>query len=120
MPAAQAKSDSGGLNISVTVPEVCHLQAPDVVLTPSQNRFSAQVFEMCNGTSAFRVIASHRDLSDGETIAVTYGGQFSRLNAVGISDIAFRQGPFIGNRPIAIDAVNLKGPIAISLGMTPV
>ncbi len=118
--AFASESSSGGMSISATVPEICQLDASNVILTPSDTRTVVTVFEMCNGTSGFRIIASHRDLGVEEHVQIDYGGQITDLQPSGISDIAFRYGPFVGEQQVAIETANLKQGIAISLGMTPI
>src|SRR5690606_3076036 len=57
--AHAAGGDSGGFGISLTIPEVCQIDASAIVHDGS-GLTSASVFEMCNSSHGFRVFASHR------------------------------------------------------------
>lgn len=117
---AQANENAAaGVAISLTVPEVCQLTASDIVLSPSSTQATASIFEMCNGAGGFRIIASYRHLAAGEAIRVNYGGAITQLNAVGISEVALRAGPFVGAQRVAIQSSNLNDTLSISFGMTP-
>src|SRR5690606_1157694 len=86
---AHATDASAGVRISLNVPEICQIEAPILAVDASQGSATGTVFEMCNSARAFRVMASHRELAEGEHVQVHYAGQFSKLERSGLSDIAY-------------------------------
>src|SRR5690606_31273504 len=66
--AAHAEGgDSGGMQISVTVPEVCQIDASTIVHEETGLTL-ASVLEMCNSGHGFTIFASHRSLEAGEQV----------------------------------------------------
>lgn len=113
---AHGQSASGGVRITVTVPEVCQIESVTLV-SSSDGITSGTVFEMCNGGRGFRVMASHRMLASGEQVQINYAGQVRQLNSSGISDIAQRTSPIVGDVPVTIQTSGLVQSLAISLGV---
>ena len=74
-------------NISVTVPEICSIDARSLLIDKEKGVVSGEVLEMCNSNRAFRLIASHRMLQPGEQGRIDYAGESSNLDAEGISDV---------------------------------
>lgn len=108
--------DSGSLRISVTVPEVCQIDATTVTHEES-GITSASVLEMCNSGRGFTVFASHRGLQDGEEVQINYDGQVRQLDSSGLSEVAQRSGPIFGYVPVTIQSSGLVQGLAISLGL---
>lgn len=118
--AATAHAESpaaSGFQISLSVPEICQIEATDMVAGNGEGASATQVFEMCNSRRGFRIVASHRPLLPGERVQINYAGQLSELDASGVSDIAVRNGPKVGHVPVLIQSDALADPIAISFGM---
>ncbi|WP_137870094.1 hypothetical protein [Sphingopyxis sp. 2PD] len=116
--AAHANSDgSAGAQISLSVPEICQLETSEIFVDASGGSVSGTVFEMCNSGRGFRVMASHRTLVGGEQVQINYDGEVRQLDSSGISDIAYRSGPTVGNVPVTIQTSGLVQNIAISLGL---
>ncbi|HAA93568.1 MAG TPA: hypothetical protein DCE33_14055 [Rhodospirillaceae bacterium] len=103
-------------NISVTVPEICSIDARSLLIDKEKGVISGEVLEMCNSNRAFRLIASHRMLQPGEQGRIDYAGESSNLEAEGISDVAVRQGPVIRRFPIFVRTAGLQQDLTISLG----
>ena len=108
---------NAGLNIRVTVPLVCQIDATDLTMSVNQTETSGVIQEMCNGAVSFSVVASHRALEDGEEVQLSYDGQYTRLDPAGVSAVASRTGPTFGNVPISIRSSGLVDDLAISLGL---
>ena len=116
--AAQANTDhSAGFAISANVPEVCQLESSVLPVDVLNQTARGTVFEMCNSSRGFRVIASYRPLGDGEEVEFDYGGDIQELDSSGMSDVAQRGGPSVRNVPVAIRANGLAQNLAISLGI---
>lgn len=107
---------SGGVRITVTVPEVCQIESVTLV-SNSDGVTSGTVFEMCNGGRGFRVMASHRMLAGSEQVQINYAGQVRQLDSSGMSDIAHRTSPVVGTVPVTIQTSGLVESLAISLGI---
>jgi hypothetical protein len=117
--ASPAHADSGasaGARISLVVPEICEIEATSIIMDAAGSA-SGTVFEMCNSGRGFRVIASHRSLDESEQVEINYGGQNHQLDSSGISEIAQRSGPVVGEVPLSIRATSLSQSIAITLGL---
>ena len=108
--------DAGGFQISVTVPEVCQIDASTIVHEEA-GLTSATVLEMCNSGHGFTVFASHRSLQDGEQVQISYDGQVRQLDSSGLSEVAQRTGPIFGYVPVTIQSSGLVQGLAISLGL---
>jgi hypothetical protein len=113
---AHAQNASGGVRITVTVPEVCQIESVALV-SNSDGVTSGTVFEMCNGGRGFRVVASHRTLASGEQVQINYAGQIRLLDSSGVSDVAQRSSPIVGTVPVTIESSGLVQSLAISLGV---
>lgn len=109
---------SGNVDISVVVPEVCQIQSAVLTVDETGGSASGSVFEMCNSGRSFRIIASHRPLADGEQVRINYGGELRTLNQSGISDVAQRTGPIVGDVPVTIESDGLVQGFSVSLGFT--
>ncbi len=116
-PAHAEGNASAGFRISLTIPEVCQLEASDILIAQDGGGATLNVFEMCNSGRGFRVMASHRALAVGEQVQINYAGQVRQLDSSGMSDVAQRSGPVVGNVPVAIQASGLVETLAISLGL---
>ena len=116
-PAAASDRSSSGVRISLTVPEVCEIRAPAIAVDETDGVATGSIFEMCNSGRAFRIIASHRALSDDEDVRITYAGKTRRLEASGTSHVADRSGPSARAVPIMVRPDRLNGSLAISLGI---
>ena len=119
MPSvAHAAGERGaGLSISLEIPEICHIEASELVVDTNKHTAMGSVFEVCNSGRGFRVLASHRSLTEGENVEVTYGGEKRQLNASGVSDVATRQGPTLEQVPLEIRTEGLDQPLVISFGL---
>lgn len=111
---------SGGFQISLTVPEICHLEASSVSIDEAMGQATASMFEMCNSDRGFTVLASYRTLESGEQVQVNYAGEVSQLNSSGLSEVAHRTGPFLGDVQVLVQSTGLTGGLAISFGMMPI
>ena len=115
--AAAEGGARAGLNISLSIPEVCEFHASPVTLGAG-GQAVVSVYEMCNSGRTFRIIANHRPLLAGENVRVSYADQSSQLSASGTSDVALRSGPMARTVRVSFQSDELAGDIAISLGMT--
>ena len=116
--AAHAGSgDTAGARISLVVPEVCQIEASDIVVDADGGSASGTVFEMCNSGRGFRIVASHRELAGGEQVQFSYGGEIRELDGSGLSDVAYRSGPTFAQVPVSIQTSGLVQNLAISLGV---
>lgn len=114
---AYADSDgSAGMRISLVVPEICQIESSTIVVDAGGTA-SGTVFEMCNSGRGFRVMASHRELAEGEQVQINYAGEVRQLDNSGISDVAYGVGPTVRNVPVTIQTHGLVQDIAISLGL---
>lgn len=109
-------NETAGVRISLTVPEICQIDSSALTVDPSGVSVSGTVFEMCNSGRGFRVVASHRILEDGEQAQINYAGETRQLDSSGISDVAYRRGPVVGNIPVTIHTNGLVQNLTISLG----
>lgn len=118
--AAQAEGgrSSAGLRISVTVPEVCQIEASGILVDSATGLASGTVYEMCNSGRGFRVVATHRSLAEGEQVRINYAGETRQLDASGISALAYRAGPVADRVPVSIQSTGLVQDLAISLGLS--
>ncbi|PWG02219.1 hypothetical protein [Sphingosinicella humi] len=118
--AAQAEGGraSGGVPISVTVPEVCQIEASAISVDATTGLASGTVFEMCNSGRGFRVVASYRALEEGEQVRIYYAGETRQLDPSGISAVAYRAGPVADSVPVSVQSTGLVQDLAISLGLT--
>lgn len=117
LPASAAAQESAGLRISLNIPEVCQIETSTITVDESGRAASGSVFEMCNSGRGFRVMASHRTLSSGEEVEISYAGKTSQLDSSGLSDVAYRSGPTVGQVPVLIQSTGLLQNLTISLGM---
>jgi hypothetical protein len=117
---AHAEEASGGFNIALQVPVVCDLDATDFALDQSQAELSGTVNEFCNSSRGFQVVASHRPLELSETVEVNYGGEQTRLERGGLSNIAFRSGPRLSTVPVRIRVTGLETQLSVSFAITAV
>ena len=117
-PALAESNARAGFRISLTIPEICQLEASDVLIAQDGGSTTLNVFEMCNSGRGFRIVASHRPLVSGEAVQVNYAGQIRQLDSSGMSDLAHRTGPVVGTVPVAIQASGLVQTLAISLGLS--
>lgn len=116
--AAHATTDaSAGVRISLVVPEICQIESSALIVDADGVSASGTVFEMCNSGRGFRVMASHRMLIEGEQVQINYAGETRQLDSSGMSDVAYRSGPTVGNVPVTIQTNGLVQGLAISLGL---
>ncbi|MEH6790813.1 hypothetical protein [Parasphingorhabdus sp.] len=117
--AANANSEAlTGFRLSLTIPEICEIESSAFVVDANGISASGSVFEMCNSSRGFRVIASHRMLATNEQAQISYAGETSQLDSSGLSDVALRSGPTVGNVPVTIQTNGLVQDLTISLGLT--
>lgn len=116
--AMAATSSEGGFNISLYVPVVCDLDSTDFQFDPSQNEVVGQVYEYCNSSRGFQVVASHRPLETSEIVEVGYGDQHSMLEPSGFSTVAFRSGPRLSAVPVRIRASGLESQLSVAFAVT--
>lgn len=117
LPVAAHAGAPGGFGISATVPEVCGIDASEVVIQPGDGQVAGSVSEMCNSGRGFRVMASHRSLAQGEAVEIIYAGQAVQLDAMGISELAYGTGPVARHVPVLIRSNGLVETLAISIGI---
>lgn len=117
--AAQAEGGnaSAGVRISVTVPEVCQIEASAISVDSATGLASGTVFEMCNSGRGFRVVATHRSLQEGEQVRINYAGETRLLDPSGTSAVASRAGPIVDRVPVSVQSTGLVQNLAISLGL---
>ena len=116
--AAHANTEaSGGLRVSLVIPEMCQIEASTITVDATGDSASGTVFEMCNSGRGFRVMASQRTLFEGEQAQISYAGQVHQLDSSGISEIANRQGPVVAQVPVSVQTSGLVQNLAISLGL---
>ena len=113
---AFGQTASGGIPISVSVPEVCQIEALNLVGN-SSGFVSGTAFELCNSGRGFRVMATHRSLENGERVTINYAGMTQELDSSGVSDVAERSSPIVGPVPVSIQSTGLVQGLAISLGV---
>ena len=112
-----AAETGAGHSIRLTVPEVCELDLSQPLVVPQAGVAHAEVFEMCNSSRAFQVVATHRALEPGEEVRISYGGEANELDSSGVSSLAFRQGPVVRSVPMIVQGVSLATSLVISVGM---
>ncbi|MEW4448952.1 hypothetical protein [Qipengyuania sp. JC766] len=120
LPVQAIGKATGGFNISVSVPEYCDIRANDFKAQSDGDFVVGEVFETCNHSRGFQVLASHRSLADEEQVEVDYGGIRASLERTGLSSITFRAGPRYGAVPVKIAAKNLTEVLQVSFSLTPV
>ena len=113
--AHAAPGDNAGFNIRVTVPLVCEIDASALTLSVNQNQTNGVVQEMCNGAVSFSILASHRQLQEGEEVQLSYDGQPTQLDPSGVSPVVSRTGPVVARVPVSIQSTGLVQDLAISL-----
>lgn len=116
--SAAATPSESGFNISLRVPTVCDLDAGEFQVNGSQSEFTGHVFEYCNSSRGFQVIASHRPLQHSEIVEIDYGEQNSLLGEGGLSMIAFRSGPRLSAVPVKIKASGLETELSLAFSLT--
>lgn len=116
--AAAAQQPSQSFQVSARVPEYCEVNASPIVAQEGDGVADGTVFESCNTQQGFQVVASHRPLESGETVAFSYAGQTSYLQREGWSQVANRAGARYGVRPIQVRYSGLTTPVAINLTIT--
>lgn len=118
-PAAAHANANGsvGARISLTVPEICQIDSSAITVDAGGASASGTVFEMCNSGRGFSVVASHRLLVEGEQAEIDYAGEIRQLDSSGMSDVAHRRGPTIGDVPVTIQTNGLVQNLTISFGI---
>lgn len=119
LPAAAHANPNGtaGARISLTVPEICQIDSSAITVDASGESASGTVFEMCNSGRGFSVVASHRVLAEGEQAEIDYAGEIRQLDSSGMSEVAYRRGPIIGDVPVTIQTNGLVQNLTISFGI---
>jgi len=112
--------DGNSMQLSLRVPAVCSLSADAVSVDPARASASAMIFESCNTSQGFDILAMHRPLLAGERAQVRYDGQTSELLANGMSPIQFRQGARYGAVPVELNTQGLSQGLSVSFAITPV
>lgn len=116
--AAQANADAAaGMRISLVVPEICELETRTLMVDEDDGVTTLNIFEMCNSGRHFRIMASHRVLSEGESVQIDYDGDARALASSGISEVAVRRGPIAATVPVRVRTEGLRQGVAISLGL---
>jgi hypothetical protein len=116
---AQASSDDAASSrLQARVPLVCEIDASDLLIDQSRQQITGTVFEACNGSGQFHVMASYRRLEDGERVHIDYGGAMTSLDPSGFSNVANRAGAKCGPVPVSINSAGLASPLVISFGLT--
>lgn len=115
---ANAKPASSSFRVAAVVPEFCQLTASDLSVAGETGILRGQVFEMCNGSSGYRIVAMHRELDEPEQVAFEFAGVERSLQADGISEIATRTGARYGLRNVNVKYESLRSPLAITLTIT--
>ena len=120
LPQAAFAEDNASQSFRVTarVPAYCEINASAIVAASGDGVATGTVFESCNSQECFQVVASHRPLESGESVAFTYAGHVSNLRAEGWSQVANRVGAKHGMRPISVQYSGLAAPLAINLTIT--
>lgn len=116
--AALAQTPTGSFQVSVHVPEVCEINAPEVLAASGDGVVTGSVFESCNTQAGFQIVASHRPLERSESAIFTYANDVHALHASGWSTVANRVGAQYGVRPISLRHASLSAPLAVSLTIT--
>lgn len=116
--ALAENAGSQPFQVTARVPEYCEISASPVLTSSGNGVAGGTVFESCNTQEGFQVVASHRPLESGETVAFTYAGHTSYLHSDGWSQVANRTGARYGVRPISVHYSGLMTPLAISLTIT--
>lgn len=120
VPALASSDATGGLTISVRVPEFCDLEANDFIADQQNARVAGEVLETCNHNRGFQILASHRPLDMGEEVDVTFGEVHAQLGQSGLSPIAFRAGARHGPVPVTISTDGLTRMLRVSFSLTAV
>ena len=115
---AFAQDNSGSFQVSVSVPEYCEINAPQILTADGDGMVTGSVFESCNTQEGFQVVATHRPLEANEWVAFNYAGNVRYLKPSGWSEVANRSGAKYGERPISVSYTSLAAPLAINLTVT--
>lgn len=114
--ATPANAGSAAGTIGASVPLVCEINASAIIVDPATSQASTSVQEMCNGSSGFRVVASYRQLQEGERVTISYAGSPVALEASGITEVAQIPGASLRIVPVQINSTGLSGGLLINLG----
>lgn len=116
--AAHAKPASSSFRVAAVVPEFCQIAASDLNISEESGMLHGQVFEMCNGSSGYRIVAVHRELDQAENVDFEFAGVQKPLQANGWSEISSRTGARFGVRDVNVKYESLRAPLAITLTIT--
>ena len=116
-PAAASDRSTSGMRSSLVVPEICEISAPQIAIDDGDGIATGSIFEMCNSGRAFRIVASHRELSENENVEFTYAGETRQLDRSGMSHVGDRSGPSARAVPFTVRSDRLNDVLAISLGI---
>jgi hypothetical protein len=103
----------------VNVKEACDISA-DAFDLQADGRVTGSIFEVCNTTRNYSILAVYRPLGESESISVNYNGAPRQLERSGMSVIATRFGQALRSIPVTVDATNISTPISIAFTVTSV
>ncbi|MCA0979354.1 hypothetical protein LCM19_13355 [Qipengyuania flava] len=109
--------DVGGFSASAIVPERCDIASDALSIDTDSGEVRGTLTEFCNSSRGYHILANHRSLAADEKVEIEFDGQSVVLDASGQSPIAFRSGPRMSRKPIAVRSENLDSGMAISLSL---
>ncbi len=115
-PALATTLASGGATIGASVPLVCEASASPISVDPDTGQAIGSVFEMCNGGSGFRIVASYRQLQAGERVTISYAGETVALQSSGMTAVAHMPGASLRTVPVAVASTGLAEGLLINIG----
>ncbi len=111
-----ATEASEAVGIRLVVPEVCNVSAQQFSIS-EDGIVTGSVYEYCNTSTAFQIVASHRPLSETERASVRYGSGKTQLNVSGMAFVANRFGQRLERVAVSIEAKELVKPLAIAFSV---
>lgn len=106
--------------ISASVPEVCRLDAPSLLLDANTGIASGTAFEACNSRRSYHIVAETRPLNGDEVLELGYGQDTLGLDADGSTIIKRSSGPVLQIVDLRLRAIALTQPVSLTLAMSAV
>lgn len=115
--ALSAKEASGSTVITARVPAVCEI-ATDTFVAAQDGKVTGSVFEYCNSSTSYQIIASHRPLDVAEFAEVRYGRERTSLRNSGQTTVAVRFGQRLERVAVEIETQDLSEPLAVAFSIS--
>lgn len=106
--------------ISASIPEVCRLDAPSLLLDENSGIASGVAFEACNSRRSYNIVAETRPLAGDEMLELGYGQNTLGLDADGSTIIKRSSGPGLQIVDLRLRARALTQPVSLTLAMSAV